>query len=548
MLSSSEEILSHTIGVFAAKEDPIWQETEKSFDGVVPVGEMSRDFVIHRMFRNEVSGINVEPMNARGDFSLRGDAAGTTVINAKLVKNSVSEFYPDPFDIAETREYRLSIPMRGFMMDMGMTMAELQADSTPFFLAKRGPIKMAGAARRVARLMTEAWYTSQSLNFRLASLGSAGSTGTTYAITGGQTAGAITFVDFFPTEEALARLQIGMLVDIMKNSGSTPVRLNETAATTGKRLKCWVSKLDPLLGRAQVAIFGITDDGATTGAYGPGGAQELFTTTLLSTTSYIVPTWGYKTLGVATTPYFKGIAGFHSWAKFGHASTASEQRLLGSEAYGVESNDPGSLGGIINVETHPEFRSALFSGVGVLTETKLGKYLARFYAAYDQFGFYLDELVTTEGVIQSYLQSKLGLYRIDRTNRVADLKNEGNMSDTIVYNYNGRQHRIRTSRWVEEGTLLGYRRKNNWQRILPPKPAEYRPAEGMNPFCDVRFVAPALTGLNSIRLPHLVSGQYTGGARHPCHMHMQFAPKEQIPMLKLTGITYDRVFSERSVV
>lgn len=540
---SQEEILSHTIGVFAAKEDPIWQETESSFQGVTPVDEISKDFVIHKIFRNEVSGINVEPMYARSDLSLRGDAAGMQEISGKLLKQSVSDFYPDPFDVAETNDYRLSIPMAGFMLDMGMTMAEMQADSSPFFLAKRGPIKMAGAARRMARVLTEAWYTSQAENYKLCSIGAAGSTDTTYALAGGATDGAITTLTFRPTNEAFGRLYVGMMVDLVKDSGGAPVRINETSDADGKRIKGWVSMVDPLRGRAQVAFFGDNDDasasGASANAFGPAGADAVFTTTAIGSSAYLIPTFGYKAYK-NSAPYFKGIAGFHSWAKFGSSATNSDKRLLGAEAYGSETG----TGGIVNVETHPEFRSALFSSVGALTETKLGKYLARFYAAFQQFDYFLDELVTTEGVIQSYLQSKIGVHWIDRTNRVADLKNEGNMSDVIVFNYNGRQHRIRTSRWMDEGTLIGYRRQGNWTRFVPPKPADYKPGMGLKPFLDVRFIAPALTGLNSIRLPYLRSGQYTLGARHPAHCHLQFVPTTQVNGMKLTGISYDRVFSE----
>jgi hypothetical protein len=147
----------------------------------------------------------------------------------------------------------------------------------------------------------------------------------------------------------------------------------------------------------------------------------------------------------------------------------------------------------------------------------------------------------------AYESQKIGQYRIDRTNRVASITNEG-QAEGFTFSFEGHTYKGHTSRFVESGTLYGIKLGGkNWKKYVPPSPTGMSKMSQADAYVPFEFVAGAITGTSTNQLPvyQTASGGGTNlvtqASQMPGRIRMQLVP-DQPNGMKLTGITEDRVY------
>lgn len=515
------EVLNENIGMLIPAMCPVWEDAIVSNQGVGPGGDLGRDHLIIKQFSGGLTGV-IEPSGPAKDWSLYGDA-GNTALGAKLYTQSLSQTFPDPTGGMNQSTYRLGIPMRGMHTNLMLTLGESQAEASPALIGEVIAPKMLGFARHMSQTVCNYWYTSQNTHYSLAALGGGSGTGWTQTEDTNKTL----MVDLTQSNYAVDRFMVGMRVQIYNSAGTTL----RTTASLGANTVLVVVAIDELTGKVR---FKAVDNGT-------------ITLTGLADTDIIVManSKGNSSTPFAASPYFTGIAGINSWMKFGDGNGATanaDNCLLGDErvgtAYGFDHN--------INVNVHPEFKSMKYEQGGVaMTEHQLRKILARFHAAKGKYGHTIDCLVASEGVWLAYLGQKISREWIDRTGRAASLNSEGTQEGMKI-SVDGRTYECYTSPYIETGVIYGLKKRGNWKRYSPPDPARVKrfdKAPAWNPFV---FVAPALTGTDSIMMPIMGVASNrtvpTEGSQLPGMLRMQLVP-DQVTGIKITGVAEDRLYA-----
>lgn len=522
-----QEVISKKVEVSMAKADPVWRDTVLSAQGVGEVGAIGRGLEVKKLYNSAVGGI-IESGSVRGDFTMYGDDSGVNYSNV-LQTIGTTRTVPSAADDPTGLPASLRVPMKSIQTNMKITMEEKQAEALPAFIGQVMAPRLLNFAEGLARRLCNSWYVSQTNNYRLAAIGSS-SGSEAYTVDGTNKK-----IKFYPTNRALNRFARGDRVDIMRNFSGTPVRMNDSNVTAGgvvqadaatqtlaSRIRAFVSAVNKLQGWVEVTFDPATSAGKFSGTGSLSTGQ-------LSTDSYIV--WANTTVGgLAMTD----IPGFHSWAKFGGAATADNQ-LLGSEALGT------TVDGIIDIRIHPQFQSFYKNVNGVLTEHRLNTYLDRVQEAFEDDGHYIDTMVTTAGVIRAAAAQKEARMILDRTGNLSSLAKEGEDGMGMVHHHNGRQYSMTVSRWVEYGTLLGYRRSGNWVKYVPPKVPGSGNMPGVEPGIPFELLVPSITGQPAVTWPIYNNGELTSASQMPGHLRMTLVPDKQVRMMKLDNLTEERV-------
>jgi len=532
-----EERLSKAIEVFLMQADPVWRETALSSTGVGGVDALGRGMELQKIFMHATAGV-IESGSPRMDWTTFGDdshvAYNTTAAQAVLGITGASRTLPDALEDPSGLPLTLRVPMRSIMTNLKMTLAEKQAEALPAVIGQITAPRMVAFARNISRRLCSSWYVSQTENYRLAGLGA--STGTDPYVSTDTTR----TIKFFPTNKAVGRFAVGDRVDVFRDYTGTPVRMNDTNVTAGgpqasdgagqtfsTRVKAFITAVNKLQGWVIIQF----DPAVAIGKFQGTGS---LTAGQLASDSYVV--WANSTVGGAA---FVDIPGIHSWLKFG-GSTTAEKRLLGAEALGTVGS------GIIDVEAFPAFMSFYKSVGAVLTEHRLNLYLDRVTEAFEDDGHFIDTLVTTQGVIRAAAAQKEARAILDRTGRLSSLSMEGEDGAGMVHHHNGKPHKLWVSRWMEYGSLIGYRRQGNWTRYTPPSTPGAQGLPGAEPGVPFEFLVPSITGLNTTRWPIYSNGQLTEASQMPGHLRMTLVPEKQVRGLKLVSITEERINSDPS--
>ena len=514
-----EEVINKNIDVFLPSLDPMWRDTIVTSQGVGPADAIGRDMKILKVYMGGMTGV-LEQGHIRGDVGLYGD--DTDVISDKLYAQNLAQTWPDPLLGPNANPYRLGIPMRSMMSNIMFTLGELQAEAVPAFIGEVVAPKLEGFAKNISHTLCNYWYLNQNDSYKL---------GTISAITdddGTALASNDHEVRVTITEGTYDRFFVGQRVDILDSALN--FRRNDTAGngsqTQATRIEVYVSKVDELKGYVYLA--------SETGAFHT--SDEADSTTAAN--DVIVYANSHDVGGSGATGA-KGIAGMNSWIKSG-ASGNDNTYLLG------EDRDTSNQ---IDVNAHPEFKSFTKAVSGVLTEHKLRQYLRRFHAAKNKYGQYIDCLVASDGVWLAYEATKIGRERLDRTNRLSSLSAEGSQ-DGFQFSMDGRTYTGYTSNYVSDGEVYGIRKGgNNWKRYVPPTPSGYGTFDRADSFAPFNFIASALTGTGTNKLPIYDSSasgnrnMVTEGVQMPGLLRMQLVPDQPAGM-KLTGCTTDQVYSD----
>lgn len=506
-----EEVINKNVEVFLPGLDPIWRDIISTSQGVGPVDALGRDLKIIKVFMGSMAGV-LEQGKPRNDLALYGD--DTDQHGVRLYTQNLDQTWPSPLDGPNAMPYRLGVGMRSMMSNIMFTLGEMQAEATPAFIGEIIAPKLEGFARNLSHTLCNYWYLSQNDSYQLSSITSKASA---VSVTGGHE------VTFTPGNGAVDRYYIGQRVDVYDSSFTK--RCNDTTSTDGSqttatRVSTYVSRVDELKGT--VTIFSTTN-------------PESWTGTAIANDQVVV--YAGADHGLGSTNAFSGFAGVNSWLKSGAAGD-NNLYLLG---------DDRDTQNEISVANHPEFKSFTKASVGTLTEHKLRQYLRRFHAAKNKYGQYIDCLIASDGVWLNYESTKIGREILDRTGRLSSVTSEGS-NEGFNFTFDGRSYTGYTSTYVEDNTVYGIRKGgNNWKRYVPPAVAgtsSFAQADAGVPF---EFIAGALTGTGSNKLPiYNSSGSttlVTEGVQMPGQMRMQLVPDQPAGM-KLTGVTQDKIFSD----
>jgi hypothetical protein len=515
-----EEVINKNVDVILPTLDPAWRDTFVTSQNVGPADAIGRDMVIIKVFQGSFTGV-LEQAAPRDDFVLFGDDVSDW--GAKMYGQTLTQTFPDPRSGPNAAPYRLAVPMRAMVSNIMFTLGELQAEATAAFIGEVISPKLEGFARNISHTLCNYWYVNGNSNYVLANLSNA-STGWTG--TGPWT------MTFEPDNQACDRFWVGQRVDIIDEG--TDDRMNDTAApnaqTTATRVQLLVAAVDELTNTVTL----ITDVDPTTG----GGVWN-------NAGDYDAPvngdhvTYGNSLFDAATAVgTATGISGIRQW-------------LVNSGNL----NAPDDIAAdAVDVDVHPEHKSAAFDMAnGVMTEHKLRQRLRRFHAAKTRYGQYIDCLIASDGVWLAYEATKIGRELLDRTGRLSSLKTEGSDNDAnyggFSFTFDGRTYMGYTSCYIENNTMYGIRKGGgNWKRYVPPDPRGVTTFDRADAFVPFRFVAGAITGTGSNRLP-LYDSNNTGnismvteGSQMPGMLRMQLVP-DQPAGIVFSNVGEDRVYS-----
>lgn len=505
-----QQIIARTTTFFMARVNPVFRTRIINSIGVQSSGEgLGRDLKILKTYQGGLTGV-IESATPRADFILHGEA--TSDLGVKLYLQSQNQTFPDALKGPNPRPYRLGINMHGFVTNLALSMSEHDLEALPANIAPVIAPKLVGFARNLARRISTYWYLSQNLDYRLCHITSV------TAVTG---AGPYTWT-FQPDNQATSRFTVGDMIDIYTDV-ATPVRQNDTTGTVGDQLlttalQAYVAAVDHM--NNTVTVVSVDDPDADWVA-APANLSFI----------------AYHNTRIANN-VFTGLAGVNSWLKTGDGTT-NDNFLLGAER---------DTSNAIDVTVHPEFKSFTKAVNAPLTEHYLRQVLARMLAALDETGGSLDTILCSEGVILAYLAQKIGRERIDRTGRVASLDNEGGGDEQLRIVVEGQTFTFYTDRYIESGTVYIMKVGNNWTMKVPPSGPGMQGFDRVDmPGVPFEFVAPALTGTGSSRMPILdTSGSHgmpTDFYQMPGRMRLQLIP-EQTQMGKLTSVTESRLYSD----
>lgn len=533
-----EQLLDKNITHFLPEISPVWSSLIKTSQGVESADKFGRDFKIIKTFHGGLAGV-LQMAGAKNEYTLYGDNQ-IQDLGPKLYKQSVATTFPDPTRGMRPSPYQLGIIMRAMEGNIMFTLGEMQLESMPALVGTIIEPQLRGFARNIAQQLSTYWYVSQNDYYQLAKLGSASNVPTIVTVAG------VDECEFYPDNEAVNRFQVGQLVNVYDPTGATLKSANLTSASTGDVVATSnesygdfvVTYVDAL--RNIVRIRDVNNGELTINDSGDAAG--------LDTGDIVVFA---KSKGVSTTPYsaaspwFTGIAGINSWFKYSGGSTDNEKYLLGAE------RDQSFQ---IDCSVHPEFASFRKNASGqTLTEQLLKRWTRRFHAAHKKYGNYLDTFITSDGVVDAYEDARIGRERYDRTNRTRGLSAEGTSGNELngiglTFMCDGKEYPVYVDAHVEDGTMYGFRRNDNWKMYVPPDYKGLRPFDRDEVGSALRFVAPALTGTDSIQMPlYSNSGSLalpTEGTQMPCLLRCQLVPENQVCGMKITNLATDRQYSD----
>lgn len=532
-----QEVLNKSLKVFLAGLDPVWRDSVVTSQGVGNSGDLGRDLKITKLFMGSLTGV-IDPGRPYGEQDLYGDT--TTSLGSLMHTQNTNQAYPSPREGPNATAYRLAIPMKSLVTNLMITLGEKQADATPALIDQVVAPKLTAFARNMAHTLCNYWYLSQNSSYRLC-------TTSNCEVIRVPVSGSVAVhwkIRFNPANFETHRFTRGQRVDLIVPA--TGVRSNDSTGTIGSqtrtsRRQLIVENVDPLQNRVTLVTpndvyTDFFDKAGTPAAVGTGAVPTTWTAETDFDSMAVVYANTTINSSNAGSNTFSGIAGINSWLKNGNETNTDGTKLLGNEA---DSTD------FIDVNDRPEFKSFKYDVAGVLTEYNLKRYLQRVHSAFEPLGHNIDTLIASEGVWTAYESQKIGQYRIDRTNKVASITNEG-QTEGFTFNFEGHNYKGYTSRYVEGGTMYGIKLGGkNWKKYVPPSPAGLSKMSQADAYVPFEFVAGALTGTSTNQLPMFaISGSdnlVTQASQMPGRIRMQLVP-DQVNGMKLVGIAEDRLY------
>lgn len=491
--------------------DKVWTKMKTSITGVEGLGPISRDLQIHKQLMTRVLTGVIENAAYLGDFPLYGENRNTSWGDKLYRAGAPVQAYPDPFDGAKPKPYRLTIPMRAKVASIGFTLEEARANVLDPVVGNIIAEIEQGFVDNWSIMYCNSFYQSQNDNYRLSSLGSNTGTGA-YSLAAGASTRTLVFS---PPSDVVDRFYPGQRVDIFS---STTNRVNEL---NGVRIRVLVALRDPI---ANTVTLQIEPD---TSVLSTATYDAVFTTTTIGTAGFVVYANQYNPNDSARP--WTDCAGINSFMKFanGTSPTTAQRYLLGDEAVNMTTGQ--ALGGAIDVTKHPEFKSMGWDGGGqTLTEHKMRKILDAWENAKASIGHTVDTWVGTTGILRAWQASKMGQEYRERQGQLASLSKEGDDGELVFY-HNTKKHTMLPSTWIEYGAWYMLKLAGgNWNRYVPPSAKGMKKDSSLSPsFAPFEFVGSFLNGTQSNQIPYRnADGRVTGAYEMPGDLRMQLAPNQ----------------------
>ncbi len=465
------EIINRSMMFTLASLDPHFKSALSSA-GVVPVDELGRNWHYIRTFSSGLTGV-IEHGQNTNMMQAYGDAINTSN-GDRLYLQTIAQTYPDALLSPHQSPYRVIFPITGILTNLPLSLEMLRANASSNVIGDIIVPHFTGFARNIARYYCNAFYSNENGSHRLSDLGDSSASGTTSA---SWTGAGPYYLTFSPSNGATSRYEVGMAVDIYTADGSSQVNVDG-----GVRERVFVDIVDHIKNEVRLVTEHDTGDW-------DGGSNY---------TSNIVV---YEKSKVSST-FYPGMFGLNQFLRTGTSS--STDYILGSQA--VTSPTPDTGTSAIDVNVYPEHKSLGFDLNGApLSETLLRKIMRRTHVALGVYGKTVDTWTMSEGVGLAWEETRIGRQWEDRTGRVGNTSPQGLNTDGDfggwTFTQDGHTYTMRTSTWIEDGTVYGTKMAGNWRLMSPPPtPGGQRMAQDETglPF---EFIAPALTGTGSNYFP-----------------------------------------------
>jgi len=193
----------------------------------------------------------------------------------------------------------------------------------------------------------------------------------------------------------------------------------------------------------------------------------------------------------------------------------------------------------IALADHPEFASMADTSGGAMNRTKLLKQLGKFNDAYKLWGINIDTLLTTQGVMNTFISNDLEALLFESRGRT--VVGPKGFDDAMEFFYDGRRYEIVVSQMCAHNTCYGVKfAEGNWERyLLPAIPKATKASasyKGHTLPQELYWCNTALGG-NTIWAPIVgSSGEWTNGAQAPYEAVGQVAPN-QVQGIIFTNLT-----------
>lgn len=523
------EIINNTLTNYLPGVDPMFNVIASS-ERVESTG-IGRNLQVKKVYQGNLTGVT--QMSQPSNYHALFGGTQASLPSQNIYRNNLITRYPDVTrSVGGSRPVTMTVNIQAMEANLDLTVGEMRADALSATIGEIITPKLMGFVQTLARARCNMFYTTDTTNFSICDMTN---------IEVGASGDASKLI-FTPSNESTLRFYVGMRVDIFfqtSGSGNFAEKLNVSAnadttstanwllnanggtvGTTNGTIDCYVVAVDELSDRVTLQLAaGAWIQGAITN----GTARQLATVTgnpartlrvCLADTKYVAANG-------------EAFSGLNTWIKDGSTGTSASPESI----FGVDINQ------------FPQFKSLGISDSGPLTEQKLQRYLSRYTTAREPYGFTIDTLLTTQGVMDAYRATKIGKEEIHRTGPLS-LNGEGTASG-YSYVHNGKRYSIEISPWCAYGHLYGIK-KTGFTRYVPNRTPGAGSQSQMPGYLEFEFIAPLLTGLDSIRLPTIYSSgsatasQYTDTVQMPGDMRMELVP-DQLSMLRVTGLSEDKI-------
>lgn len=515
------EIINNTLTIFMRGVDPAFNVIA-SGERVESAG-IGRNMQVKKVFQTGLAGVG--QMSQPSNYTALYGGPQAALPSQNLYRNSLTTRLPDVTRGVGSRPVTMTVQIQAMEWALDLTIGEMRADALSATIGEIITPKLMGFAQNIVQTRANMFYTADATDYSLCDM--------TNIEVGAS--GDASKVVFTPSNEAIQRFRTGQRVDIFfqtSGSGNFANKLNVskdtdttdttkwsinasngTVGTDAGSIDVYVTNVDYISDRVTLQLAaGSWIDGAVTNATArklPTGATPTYTLrVVLADTKWQAAGGG-------------AFSGLNTWIK----STGS--------VYGI------------NVEQVDGFKSLILTDSGPLTEQKIQKYLSRYVTAYQSLGYELDGFLTTQGVLDAWRATKIGKEEITR-NGPLSLNGQGTASG-YSFVHNGKTYQIEPSGWCAAGHLYGIK-KSGFTRYVPNRTPNAGSLGEIPSFLEIEFLAPLLTGTDSLRLPVLNSASsgavpYTDTTMLPCDQRMEIVP-DQLAMIKVTGLSEDKVYGD----
>lgn len=481
---------------------------------------LGRDLKFKLRFAGTLTGV-IEGGNTHGKVTLYGDQ--TQDFGSKMMVHEQSQTWPNPLRSASAKPYGMTGELRSFLTELPLPVSMLRLDAIEANIKQHLVPHLRGFGRQIALLFANQFWARQDQSFRLGSLG----TSSNYTID------ATNFtITFAPTEKSTYRFSVGQPVEIWADAST----IVSKADASSSPVLGFVSNVDHWGGQITIQF-----DPRETAENGAAATFATWATTGNLDNAFVV----YAKTNNSNA--FEGLYSIWDWLKTGTtgATDPTHDYILGDAAITTGAED------FLNVRNHAQFRSGKFDVSGALTRNKLLSYLQTAFDALNPYGYTIDSLFASRGVFLNMFDQQLSRETIMADlggSQVGSLRNMG-LQDGFSITFEGQTIEGMTERFLEDGNLVGFRRKNNWQLLSPQEPAGASSSSGKGDIdkpskIPLGFLMP-LVGHDKSIFPLLDgNGNPTDFARMPGYINAQYVPINQIPGFWLENITTTREFSD----